>query len=95
MLSIEKIIEDVQKIAKEYPVKKITLFGSYADGTSNEDSDVDLLVEFNIPRVSLLVLSGLRLRLQEELGKQVDLIHAPLNDDTMLEIGKEISLYES
>lgn len=54
-----------------------------------------MLIEFDIPHVSLFLISGLRLRLQEELGKDVDLIHAPLSDDAIIEIGEEISLYES
>ena len=94
-LTIEKIEQKVKKVSKEYPLKRVSLFGSYADGSFDEDSDVDLLVEFEIPHVSLFLISGLRLRLQEELGKDVDLIHAPICEDAMLEIGEEISLYES
>ena len=94
-LTVDKIEKYVKKIAKEYPIKRIILFGSYADGTFDESSDVDLLVEFSVPHVSLFLLSGLRLKLQEELGKDVDLIHGPLTDDAMIEINKEISLYES
>lgn len=94
-LTVDKIEERVRKISKDYPIKKISLFGSYADGTFDENSDVDLLVEFNIPHVSLFLLSGLRLRLQDELGKEVDLVHAPISEDSIIEIGEEISLYES
>lgn len=60
-----------------------------------ENSDVDLLVEFDTPHVSLFLLCGLRLRLQDELGKDVDLIHAPICEDSIIEIRDEISLYES
>ena len=95
VLTIEKIEQKVKKVSKDYPLKRVTLFGSYAEGTFDEDSDVDLLVEFDIPHVSLFLISGLRLRLQEELGKDVDLIHAPISDDAMIEIREEISLYES
>ncbi len=95
LLTVEKIERKVKKVSKDYPIKKVSLFGSYADGTFDENSDVDLLVEFDIPHVSLFLLSGLRLRLQDELGKAVDLIHAPISEDSMIEIGEEISLYES
>ncbi|MBR1742667.1 MAG: hypothetical protein IJ733_12540 [Lachnospiraceae bacterium] len=46
--------------------------------------------------VSLVELSGLRLQFQEEMpDKQVGLLHAPLPDDTIFEIGKEMVVYES
>lgn len=45
MITNEQInlLKDV--IVETMRPKKIYLFGSYADGTANEDSDVDLLVE--------------------------------------------------
>ena len=40
-----KLINDiVNKIANRFNPDKIILFGSYASGNQNEDSDVDLLV---------------------------------------------------
>ena len=41
MESIEKYIE---KIRKYYEIEAIILFGSYAKGTENEDSDIDIAV---------------------------------------------------
>ena len=35
----------VDFIAREFSPRRIILFGSYASGTPNEDSDVDLFVE--------------------------------------------------
>ena len=32
-----------------YPLSSMALFGSYADGTATENSDVDIMVEFNEP----------------------------------------------
>ena len=40
----QKIREITKKIAQEYQPEKIILFGSWAWGTPNEDSDVDLLI---------------------------------------------------
>jgi predicted nucleotidyltransferase len=37
----------VDKIIREYQPKKIILFGSYAYGEPNEDSDIDLLIVKN------------------------------------------------
>lgn len=48
----------VSEIAQEYDVKRITLFGSYADGRNTPQSDIDLLVEFNSENVSLLTIAS-------------------------------------
>ena len=52
MIKSDKIIEIVNKIASGYNPDKIILFGSYASGSPNEDSDVDLFVikETDLPR---------------------------------------------
>lgn len=55
----------------------LRLFGSVARGEAGQDSDVDLLAEFTPGfRVSLLTLSGLRLRVCDLLGVEVDLSSA-------------------
>ena len=41
MESIQKYIE---KISQYYKIEAIILFGSYAKGTENEDSDIDIAV---------------------------------------------------
>jgi predicted nucleotidyltransferase len=37
------------EIVREFAPQRIILFGSYADGTQREDSDVDLMVVMAIP----------------------------------------------
>ena len=93
MLTIEQIADAAKIAAKEYPIKKISLFGSYASGTNTENSDVDLLVEFESESVSLLTLAALKYRMEELLGKEVDIIHAPVPQESILEIDNEVSLY--
>ena len=70
--------------------KKGQYFGSYADGRVTEDSDLDLLVEFESPAVSLIMLNELKYDLEDALGLPVDVIHAPLPAGSMIEIGKEV-----
>ena len=41
MLDIRKIREGIYTVAAEYPIRKVELFGSYAEGTNHEQSDVD------------------------------------------------------
>ena len=93
MLTIKKISEIVSGIAHEYNIKKITLFGSYADGKNTPQSDIDLLVEFNSESVSLLTLASLKYRLEELFGTDVDVIHAPLDEDAMIIPQRMIEIY--
>lgn len=86
------IKEKVLLIAEEYPIKKIILFGSRAEETNRENSDVDLIMEFSEP-VSLFMLSDIRVRLEEILGLKVDIIHGPIRDGDLIEVGKAVELY--
>ena len=45
MLTIDRIKEVVSRIGRKYNVKYAYLFGSYAKGTANESSDVDIIVD--------------------------------------------------
>ena len=63
----------IVKVLKKHEVKKAALFGSIVRGEATENSDVDMLVEFK-GRKSLLDLAGLKLELQELLGREVDIL---------------------
>lgn len=89
---IEKIKEALLSLVNKYSIRSAILFGSRADGTNREDSDVDLIIKFNKP-VSLLTLSSLKIELEELLHRSVDIIHGPVTDEDMLEINKEVVLY--
>ena len=56
-----------------YKPKRLGIFGSYARGENNANSDLDILVEFG-ERISLLDLVGLEQDLSESLGIRVDLV---------------------
>ena len=91
-MTTELLRNCVRPNVKDYPIKKITLFGSRAAGTNKEDSDVDLIIEFSLP-VSLLTLSSIKLRLEEILKVGVDVIHGPIEKSDLLEIGEVVELY--
>ena len=93
MLSLQQIKDGVHLAAQEYPIKKAELFGSYANGDYHAGSDVDLLVEFMTPSISLLTLNAVKYRLEDILKTSVDVIHGPLPENSMIEIDKRISLY--
>jgi predicted nucleotidyltransferase len=44
MIDMDPILAFSQRLAEEFHPRQIILFGSYANGTAREDSDVDLLV---------------------------------------------------
>jgi uncharacterized protein len=91
-MSIDAIKAAVTELARRYPVSRITLFGSRAGGTNREDSDVDLIIEFTAP-VTLITLAAIKNELEEALSLDVDVIHGPIRDDDMIEIGKRVVLY--
>ncbi len=44
MVDIETVKDEIVERLKPLQPEKIILFGSYADGTANQDSDIDLFV---------------------------------------------------
>lgn len=93
MLTIEKITKTIKNVAPKYKISKVTLFGSRATKNFRENSDVDLIVEFETKTISLFTLAGLMNELEEKFGVSVDIIHGPLKKDSMLEIEQEIEIY--
>lgn len=72
----------------------IVQFGSYASGKATEKSDLDFLVEFKTRHIDLFTLSGLRIDLEESFSIPVDVVHAPISEDSLLEIEEVIPIYE-
>jgi predicted nucleotidyltransferase len=73
---IRSILKSHKKdLQKKFSIKKIGLFGSYLKGTQNDQSDVDILVEFEEDaELSLFDLAGLEIELSALLGIKVDLV---------------------
>lgn len=46
---ILKQLREHWNVLRKYGVKKVGLFGSFANGTQNKKSDIDLVVEFKKP----------------------------------------------
>jgi len=71
---IKKIISKHKKELKEkYGVKEIGVFGSLVRGELKEESDIDILVEFEKP-IGLFKFLELEEYLSNLLGKKVDLV---------------------
>ena len=71
ILTIKQITNIVQTLLDSYDVEFCYLFGSYAKGKPNENSDVDLLISSS---VSGLEFYGLVEKLRMSLHKRVDLL---------------------
>lgn len=67
---LSKHLDDVRA---RYDVARLSLFGSAARDELRDDSDVDVLVEFNGP-ATLEHYFGLKDYLEARLGRSVDLV---------------------
>jgi len=45
LLTVDEIKSIVTPLVEIYPIRRVTLFGSYARGSATESSDVDLLID--------------------------------------------------
>jgi uncharacterized protein len=70
---IAEIQKVIQPILWKYPIKRASLFGSYARQEARADSDIDILVEFS-STISLIQFVTIQLELEDTLGKKVDLV---------------------
>jgi uncharacterized protein len=71
-VTIEIIKGQRDYLLSEFGVEKIGLFGSVAEGTDNERSDIDLIVEFRRP-IGLKFITLVEY-LEVILGRKVDLL---------------------
>ena len=69
---IEQTLRNQEDRLREYSVKWLGLFGSYVKGAAREDSDIDLLVEFE--KLSFDNCMGLRIFLEDLFEKKIDLV---------------------
>lgn len=74
-MSTQAMTEKISEYFKTQPVLKAWLFGSFARGEEREDSDVDILVEYDKDaRISLLTISHMMGELEKSTGRHIDLI---------------------
>ena len=59
-------------LRNEFGVINIGLFGSYAKGSQQVDSDIDLLVELKEPRFEWI--AGLQMYLEKRFDKKIELV---------------------
>ena len=69
---IDTLKTDKQFLEDNYGVVSIALFGSYAKGIENTESDVDFIVEFKEPSYSLLM--GLYAYLEKKINLKIEIV---------------------
>lgn len=75
-ISREKIIRIIRDfLKKDGRVTKAWIFGSFARGDSNINSDIDLMVKFNDPsKTSMFDYADIAYLLEEKLNMKIDLV---------------------
>jgi len=90
MKDLQAVIGELRRLQpelrKRYPIREMGVFGSWVRGEQTDDSDIDVLVEFDGP-IGLLDVVGLKLDLSDRLGLPVDLV---MKDGLKPRIGRRI-----
>ena len=75
MMTDQAITQQIVEYFKTQPVVKAWIFGSYARGEENAQSDVDLLIQFDHSTpIGLFSFARMHRELGERLGRKVDLV---------------------
>ena len=77
-------------LKEQYHIKNIGIFGSYSKKLQTEQSDLDLVVEFDEP-IGLMAFVHLKNRISNQLNINVDLVtpeglHPLIRDQVMHEV---------
>ncbi len=66
--------EEIEAFCLRHNIRKLSLFGSILTPRFRAESDIDVLVEFEVGRVpGYFGLAGMELELTDKLGRKVDL----------------------
>lgn len=72
-MNLKDIKKVISPILEKYNVRRASLFGSIVRNETTSESDIDILVELP-EEASLLDLAGLKIELEERLGRKVDVL---------------------
>lgn len=73
---ISDLIPSIRSYFRDKPVLRAWIFGSFSRGEETDESDVDILVDYDNSNgvVSLLKMGGMLMDLSDILGRKVDLV---------------------
>lgn len=83
----KEFIEPIKSYMKTQPISKAWLFGSFSRGEEHQDSDVDILVQYDRKSapVGLFTIIRIKQQLQQIVGREVDLVE----DGTLMPFAME------
>lgn len=92
------LIDNLKNYMKEndskYNYKRVVLFGSRANDTYNDNSDIDLLVEFDNSKTTLFTMAKLINSIRDTFNLKVDIVPYPYDSHGLkLRIDKEVKIY--
>ena len=61
---LDSLKKQIMDILNKYPVSKAAIFGSFARGEENKNSDIDILIETSRPVLMFVIL-----KIEKELGQ--------------------------
>ncbi|MCR4420891.1 MAG: nucleotidyltransferase family protein [Spirochaetales bacterium] len=71
---IKKLKEYKEVLKENFSIKQIGIFGSYAKDNFNDESDIDIYVEFDLDKISLDKYFALIEFLEKKFKRKVDII---------------------
>jgi predicted nucleotidyltransferase len=79
-LGISDLLQDqreaILEIAAKHGAYNVRVFGSVARGEATADSDIDLLIDYDLDRITPWFPAGLMLDLEKLLNRKVDVVPA-------------------
>ena len=94
MLTIEDIKKRSKEVFRMYPVKRVSVFGSFAKGQQTEESDIDMIIRDS--DIGILDISNMQQQLSDLFHIKIDLVE----EDDLSEVFKflikddEVVIYE-
>ena len=78
MMKLQELLkekrEDILAVAARHGAFNVRVFGSVARGEETEDSDIDLLIDYDLTKISAWFPGGLLMDLQDLLDRKVDIV---------------------
>lgn len=69
---LDFLIKNMESLERDFSVKKIGIFGSYARNEATDESDLDVVVE--LEKADMFYLIGIKQTLEEYFGCRVDVV---------------------
>jgi uncharacterized protein len=91
---LENITREIRRLKPEiesrFPIRLVSIFGSFARGHQTTDSDIDVLAEETDPSLGLFDIFAVERILAKQLGRRVEIvlergIHTKIRDRVLAE----------